>query len=536
MPGRLLNQQKMPVKLRPRQQKAFDKAREAIAGGAKNIMLVGPPGTGKATIISAMTAAHVAKGGRVFQWVHKRELVQELSSRLKKQFNCPSGLILAGQPEQKDLPVQIASVMTVIRRNPEEWFFPTLLISDEAHRRLTGSQDAVHDKFPDAPLISFTATPVRADKKRKFSDVYDVLIQFSTYREEMADKYLVPTKVIAPKGIASMDGVKIRKVFGESDYDTKEMSDRYSDERLYASLLSEWSKHTGRRMQTMVFNVDKRHNKEVCEFFRKHGVNAEYVDESTPTKERDRIVAKFKAGPFVDDPIMVLCNIGVFTEGVDAEYTKCVILNYATKSFSRYIQSTARGSRPVWQDASQEDWLKINGKYYKDKLIVIDCGANWSRHGMLEDYDSFGFSLDEVKPPGEAPVKNCPECDTVIYASIMTCPECGHIFPPPKKVDEKPMGDEVEWGEVAKDQALTKKIVNLKKREAERAGTEWLRIVALVKGYDLRWVYKRIEERAEYGQAEFDKYPVFWDWLTAKEIEKGTHSIYQRLKSKRIAI
>lgn len=525
------------IKLRPRQVIAIEKARQAIRDGKKNVMLIGPPGVGKASIIAAMSASAVAKGGMAVGWVHKRDLVFEITDRVKKQFGVDAGIILSGQPVQKDKKIQVISVLSGIRRDLS-WMKPTFLFSDEAHRRLTDSQDAIHEKFPDVPLVSFTATAFRTSKKRKFSEVYDEFIQISTYRQEMEDRFLVPTRVIAPKGMASMDGVKLKRSFGEMDYDTEEMADRFAQERIYAAILSEWTKYTGRKQQTICFNVNRRHNIEVCEFFRKHGVRAEYVDESTPNDVRDKLLKKFKAGPFVDDPIMVLCNIGVFTEGVSAEYTKCIILNYKTKSKSKYVQSSARGSRPVW-NSDYSDWLKVDGKYYKEHITIIDCGANWATHGFLEDYDQYGMEMDADYEPGEAPVKSCPECDTVVYASVMTCTCCGYVFPPKPKKDDKPLGDEVEWGEVNKDQAIFKTVINMKAKAAERVPTEQLRIVALIKGYDKRWLWQRVEERGEYKQEGVFAWTgrgSFEEYLETIEKEKGTFSIYERLKSKRISI
>ena len=91
-------------------------------------------------------------------------------------------------------------------------------------------------------MIIWTATPCRTDNKRKFEDYCDHILQLSTYRQEMENRNLVDTKVFCPDGSASLDGVKIRMSFGEMDYDTQELSDRFSEERVLKGLYSHWKK------------------------------------------------------------------------------------------------------------------------------------------------------------------------------------------------------------------------------------------------------------------------------------------------------
>lgn len=506
-------------------------------------MEVAPPGFGKATLMSYMAKQAFDNGGTVLMWVHKKELVFNLRNRLKKQFGISAGLIMSGQKEDRLKRIQIGSVATMVRRDLS-WLNPTLVMGDESHRLLTGSQLKLYDEFVcdlegrGVPALFFTATPVRLDKKRKFSDYCDHLLQLSTYRQEMNDKNLVPTRVIIPDGAASLEGVKIRMRFGENDFDDKELSDRFSENRIVKALYARWKQYTGGQMQTMIFNVDKTHNKIVCDYFREMGVAAEYVDESTPQAIRDELVERFQAGPFVENPIMVLCNIMLFCEGLDAEWVKCVVLNYATKSFSRYIQSTARGSRPVWEDGYTE-WKKINGRTYKKELLVLDFGGNTLRHGKLEDYDMFGFDLDSGKKKGVAPTKQCPECREVVYASVMTCPNCQYDFPPPEQKDDKKYADEVEMRELNNEKSLQKMIIGMSQEKRWKAHPGYLRVIALTCGYQAQWVFHAVKEQGrlpdglgEEGTPDFWKN--FWRWIQGQEKEKGMLNTYKNMAARAI--
>ena len=59
---------------------------------------------------------------------------------------------------------------------------------------------------------------------------------------------------------------------------------------------------------------------------------------------------------------------------------------------------------------------------------MLDYGSNVERHGFI----------DKVKPKdkmgggdGEAPVKQCESCQTIVHAAAKICPECGFEFPAP---------------------------------------------------------------------------------------------------------
>jgi len=65
----------------------------------------------------------------------------------------------------------------------------------------------------------------------------------------------------------------------------------------------------------------------------------------------------------------------------------------------------------------------------KKDALVLDYGGNILRHGPVD-----AIKVKDVQPGnGDAPVKECPECQTFVHAAVRTCPECGHEFPEPEK-------------------------------------------------------------------------------------------------------
>lgn len=512
----------------------------------KAIMVASAPGSGKGDMLCWLAYSAWAKGGTVLIWVHRNELCKDLSERLRSKFGVKPkdiGYIMSGVNENRTARIQIASVMTKIRRDTD-WLPERLVVlTDECHRILSPVQRTLLLRRPNARLVGFTATPfvTGSSKKEGFEKVFDCMIQLTTYSELVSQRFLLPSVVYVPATTANMDGVKIRM----GEYDQNDLEKAFMEERLYAALFKEWKRVTGGRLQTMVFNISQKHNNAVNDFFVKHGINSVAIDDKTPADKRDKLIKKFMEGPFVEDAILVLNSVMLFTEGLDSPYCRVALLNYSTKSPIKYFQSSMRAGRPVWNE-DYSDWLRMpDGKYYKDKVIVIDLGGNTQTHGIIDFYDAMGFDINGKRKEGVAPTKVCrgEDCNKVVPASVRVCPYCGHEFPPPKKKDDKVFLDEVGLKEFNKDQDIINKIIKLKNKEAERADiveTQWLRIVALIKRYDDRWLWARLQERGEYQQQgvfEWGNKPGSWkEYLENLEKEKGTFTIYERLKSKRLSI
>ncbi len=65
----------------------------------------------------------------------------------------------------------------------------------------------------------------------------------------------------------------------------------------------------------------------------------------------------------------------------------------------------------------------------KDNCLVLDFGGNILRHGPVDALQI----KDPSRGGGEAPAKECPKCQALIHAAYGVCPECGYVFPPPKR-------------------------------------------------------------------------------------------------------
>jgi hypothetical protein len=66
----------------------------------------------------------------------------------------------------------------------------------------------------------------------------------------------------------------------------------------------------------------------------------------------------------------------------------------------------------------------------KENCLVLDFGGNILRHGPV---DALEIKDRAAGGGGEAPAKECPQCQAVIHAAYSVCPDCGYEFPQPKR-------------------------------------------------------------------------------------------------------
>jgi len=172
-------------------------------------------------------------------------------------------------------------------------------------------------------------------------------------------------------------------------------------------------------------------------------VECGFVCGETPPAERDELLARFRNQEWVRQlqidfgqsaarPLKYLCNVNVLTTGFDAPNIDCVAMLRPTMSPGLYYQMVGRGFR-----------LHPG----KENCLVLDYGGNVLRHGPVDQ-----VRIDD-KPTGgngEAPAKECPECNALIATGYAVCPDCGYEFPPPErnKHDAKASGEGILSGQV----------------------------------------------------------------------------------------
>ena len=159
------------ISLRPHQTRAIDTIREALRAGFRAPTLVASTGFGKTRVSAFIASSSAEKSKRVLFFAPRRNLVLQ-TWKAFRALGVDAGMIMAGVEAKLDLPIQIASIDTVMSRLGRSSAYGTvachnseIIIVDEAHmyasqKRAKLINDLLGGVYGDGKrIIHLTATP-----------------------------------------------------------------------------------------------------------------------------------------------------------------------------------------------------------------------------------------------------------------------------------------------------------------------------------------------------------------------------------------
>lgn len=277
--------------------------------------------------------------------------------------------------------------------------------------------------FPNAQGIGFTATPIRGDKKGLgshcdgvFDDMSVTVNTFDLIKLDM----LSPYKVYCTSRV---DTTGVKKD-SDGDFNKNQLYIKTKEADITGDAVEQYLKHlNGKPVITFCINIE--HAKEVAAEFTARGIPSVAVSSKTALSERQRVLAEFKAGKWLN-----LVNVDLFGEGYDCPAISGVIMLRKTASFSLYKQQFGRMLR------------KADGKLFG---VLIDHVGNTQsmmvNYGLSHPHDDPAWTLDreierkksnteDGEDDGPVETMECQECH---YFGVVgedfidgVCPECGH--------------------------------------------------------------------------------------------------------------
>jgi superfamily II DNA or RNA helicase len=444
------------------QQRGIDETRACFGNGARCVLYQGPTGCGKTVLFAAVVAGAAARNKRVAILGHRDEILQQIDTALDS-LNVAHGIVAAGYAESPLMPVQIASVATLVRRLHRVAGGIDLLVIDEAHHAAAGMWRKILAAFPTAKVLGVTATPQRLDGKG-LDDIFDVLVTGPTVSELITQGYLSKFATFAPARTIDLSGIKTRA----GDYMIEALAARMSKGVIITGAVDDYERLV-KGAPTIAFCVDIDHSQRVAEAFRERGYRAAHLDGETPTAERRRLIAALATGE-----LQLLSNCGLIAEGLDVPGVTAVILLRPTKSLALYLQQVGRALRPAPG---------------KQRALILDHAGNAFRFGPADAPRK--WSLEGCpKESGEPPYRRCPECGAINPLAAMICAECG--------AELRPSGPRCEIKSPALVEINRLAIMSYQQAMRWAGGDEHrLRLVAKARGYKPGWVWYRLQELRE---------------------------------------
>ena len=374
----------MGIQLREYQQELYDKTVDAFRRGSKRVLVTVGCGAGKSYIFAKM--AERTKGP-VLVLTHRRELLDQTGQLFREH----------------GIAARVEMILTEANRLGQHER-PALIITDEAHLSRSNSWMKVLDHYSTF-TVGFTATPIRLDGK-PLGDIYDELVTGVSVRWLIDNHRLAPYEYYAPTAVET-DGLRVQA----GDYVIRDLEQLMTDRAIYSDVLKSWEK-LAKGQKTIAYCVSVKHAQETAAMFRNAGYPAVEIDGATPPKKRAEIMRDFR-----DGKIMVLCNVGIISEGVSIDDVSCCLLLRPTESHALYWQQGMRAMR-----------------YQPGKVAtIIDCVGNYTRNPLFDADVEWSLTQSVRKKPrisdtGDFFIRTCPEC-FMVFKTAPICPFCGAEYP-----------------------------------------------------------------------------------------------------------
>jgi len=406
------------ISLRPYQEAAKAAVYDHLRTRDDNPCVVIPTAGGKTPVMASMCKDAIGLwDGRVLILAHVKELLEQTADKLRDICQeVKFGIYSAGlKRRDTEHSVIVAGIQSVYKRACELDAF-NLIMVDEAHL-IPSEGEGMYRTFlaeakvvnPEVRVIGLTATPFRL-KSGMICEPENILnhVCFEVgVKELIRDNYLCPLVTKAGRQKADTSGLHVRG----GEFVAGEVEDLMDQDSLVQAACAEIVGLAHDRHSCLIFASGVKHGQHVARVLADMGGReCGFVCGDTPMAERDELLDRFRAGA-----IKYLCNVNVLTTGFDAPNIDCVALLRPTMSPGLFYQMCGRGFRlhPGKKDC-----------------LVLDFGGNVLRHGPV---DEIRIREHHSNGNGEAPAKECPDCQSLIAAGYAVCPCCGYEFPPPDR-------------------------------------------------------------------------------------------------------
>jgi DNA repair protein RadD len=418
------------LRLRYYQENALSAFKDYVADNwGKSPLIVMPTGSGKSILIAYIVRWMIEfKDTRVLLLTHQQELILQNFNELIENFNgeifLDVGIYSAGLGS-RDISNRIlfAGIQSVYQKAWELGFFDLILV-DESHLIQPSGEGMYRTFLSESRKINkniviggLTATPYRMKEGlltegdgHLFDDIcYEVtlkeLMEPTHFKNRDKQQYLC--KLISKSTVNKVDLSQVHIRAGE--YMQDEMQHAFQDNDLVSRAVKEVVEQTLSRNKVLIFTAGIMHCQEVLEKLLKAEMTAASIHSKQKNEINQQILQDFK-----DGKIKYLVNVKMLTTGYNEKAIDCIVFLFSTRSPGLYVQVAGRGMR---MHPSKTDCL------------CLDFGTNIERMGPVDAITIRKKKNGNGKEISTVQMKECPQCQALLYPSVRICPDCGYEFP-----------------------------------------------------------------------------------------------------------
>lgn len=407
-----------------------------------NPIVAMPTGSGKAVVIAVFIERllRYAPDTKIVMATHVKELVkQNYNKMIAKWSNAPAGIYSAGL-RRRDVfsSITFAGIGSIYRRI-EEFKYTNVLVIDECD--LVSPNDktmymafinGIRQHNPSLRVIGLTATPWRTKQgslvdNGLFTDICFDMTGIEAFNWLIDEGYLLPLVPRATNNYLDTSGVKV--LGGE--YNQSQLQSAVDQYEITKLALEEAVSMGGDRKSWLVFCAGVEHSIHTQEILQELGVTCGVVHSGNKAypfnnKMRDQAIADFD-----NQVTRAITNNSVLSVGYDNPKIDFIIHLAPRLSSRRWVQELGRGTRPDYAPGfnltTKQGRLNAIEASGKQNCLVGDFGHSTKKLGPIND-PVIPTGKRKKRSDAGAPIKECPNCQTFIHASIFECPHCGYEF------------------------------------------------------------------------------------------------------------
>ena len=281
---------------------------------------------------------------------------------------------------------------------PDDFF--DLILFDEGHHNVARSWNTLKAKFPAAQVVSFSATPCRADGQVMAGRI---LYSYPVFRA-IQDGYIKSLKAIVLnpstlKYVRQKDGKEIEvgleevRRLGEQDADFRRsiVTSGETLSTIVDASIRELEKRrnaTGeRRLKIIASALNYRHCIQIVEAYRARGLRADYVHSREDSPVNERVMQRLE-----NHELDVIVQVRKLGEGFDHLFLAVAAVFSVFSNLSPFVQFVGRIMRVLKQNAP--------GNVLNQGTVVFHAGANIARR--WEDFQEYSEAdrefFDQILP------------------------------------------------------------------------------------------------------------------------------------------